>query len=52
MATIFYTSTYSMINEAVKVLHHNLLENVQIGDQNIGLLTDIKSALLCNNNYS
>ena len=44
-----YALTYSMVSEAVELLHHNLFENVQIGDQNVGLLTDIKSTLLCNN---
>ena len=41
----YATLTYSMISEAVKLLHHNLFENVQVSDQNIGLLTDIKSEL-------
>ena len=34
-----------MVSEIVELLHHNLFENVQVGDQNVGLLTDIKSAL-------
>ena len=34
-----------MVSEIVKLFHHNLFENVQVGDQNVGLLTDIKSAL-------
>jgi hypothetical protein len=34
-----------MVSEVIKLFHHNLFENIQVGDQNIGLLTDIKSAL-------
>ena len=41
----YATLTYSMISEAVKLLHHNLFENVHVSDQNVGLLTDIKSEL-------
>ena len=37
--------TYRMISEIIKLFHQNLFENVQVSDQNVGLLTDIKSAL-------
>ena len=45
--------TYSMVSEIVKLLHHNLFDNIQVCDHNVGLLTDIKSALRTqiNNNY-
>ena len=44
--------TYSMISEIIKLLHHNLFDNVQVCDHNVGLLTDIKSALHTQiNNY-
>ena len=42
--------TYSMISEIVKLFHHNLFEHVQVSDQNVGLLTDIKSALILHDN--
>ena len=42
-----------MVSEIIKLLHHNLFDNVQVCDQNVGLLTDIKSALYYKqiNNY-
>ena len=45
--------TYSMVSEIIKLLHHNLFDNVQVCDHNVGLLTDIKSALYYKqiNNY-
>ena len=43
--------TYSMISEVVKLFHHNLFEHVQVSYQNIGLLTDVKPALILYKKY-
>ena len=37
-----------MVYEVFKVLHHDLLENIQVSDQNVGLLTNIKAELYTN----
>ena len=46
--------TYSMVSEVVKNFHHYLFQNIQVGDQNVRLLTNIKPALLpvLLNNYA
>jgi hypothetical protein len=41
----YISLTYSVVSEVVKLFHQNLFENIQISDQNVGLLTDIKSTL-------
>ena len=33
-----------MIAEVVKILDHDLFENIQVGDQDIGLLTNVVPA--------
>jgi hypothetical protein len=37
----YFIQTYRVVSETIKLFHHNLLEDVQIGDQNVRLLSDI-----------
>ena len=38
--------TYSMVTEVVKIFNQDLFEDIQIGNENVGLLTNVKSALI------
>ena len=38
--------TYSMVTEVVKIFNQDLFEDIQISNENIGLLTNVKPALI------
>ena len=38
--------TYSMVTEVVKIFNQDLFEDIQISNENVGLLTNVKPALI------
>ena len=38
--------TYRMISEIIKLFHQNLFENVQVGDQNVGICVSIVTKVI------